>query len=154
MPKISIVEERPDSPDAMQLIAELDVHLNSMPYPRESRHAFSVETLLRQAVAFFVSRQDGLPVGCGGVQLFGTTYGEVKRMYVQPRYRRLGLGRLMLKHLAEYARRHGVAVLRLETGIYQTEAIALYERFGFQRIAPFGSYHEDPLSRYYEMHIA
>ena len=54
---ITIVEERPDSPDAVQLITELDAYLAGHPYPQESRHAFSIEKLLRERVAFFVVRQ-------------------------------------------------------------------------------------------------
>ena len=56
-------------------------------------------------------------------------------------------------HLAEHARHHGVPLLRLETGIHQSEAIGLYERWGFQRIPPFPPYREDPLSRCYEKRL-
>jgi GNAT superfamily N-acetyltransferase len=144
-----IVAERPDTVDATLLIKELDAYLAPL-YPQESRHGFSVERLLREAVAFFVIRHDGIPAGCGGVKLFDTAYGEIKRMYVRPQFRGLGLGKLMLHHLADYARQQGVTVLRLETGIYQPAAIGLYERCGFQRIPPFGAYQEDPLSVFYE----
>jgi len=77
----------------------------------------------------------------------------VKRMYVRPAFRGLGLGKGMLNHLAEHARQHGVSLLRLETGIYQEDAIALYERYGFQRRTPFGEYREDPISVYFEKKI-
>jgi len=147
-----IVAERPDTPDASQLIAELEAVLNPL-YSPESRHGLSVERLLREAVAFFVTRRDGLPAGCGGVQLFGTEYGEVKRMYVRSQFRGLGLGRLMLDHLAAYCQQRGVSLLRLETGIYQVEAIGLYERYGFQRVAPFGNYRVDPVSLCYEKRL-
>jgi putative acetyltransferase len=43
--------------------------------------------------------------------------------------------------------------MRLETGIYQLEALALYERFGFRRIEPFGAYCPDALSVFYQMRI-
>ena len=89
-----------------------------------------------------------------GLKLFGTEYGEVKRMYVRPAFRGLGLGKLILNCLAEYARERHVALLRLETGIYQMEAIGLYERYGFQRRSPFGEYRDDPLSVYFEKPIA
>src|SRR5205814_7267172 len=151
---ITIVEERPDSADAAQLIAELDAHLNSLPYPQESRHAFSVDKLLREGVSFFVTRYEGKPAGCGGLKLFGSEYGEVKRMYVRPEYRELGFGRLILDRLAEYALERRVGLLRLETGIYQTAAIGLYERCGFQRRSPFGEYRDDPMSVYFEKLIA
>jgi len=151
--QISIIKERPDSDDAVQLISELDAQLTSHDYPEESRHAFSIDKLIREEVAFFVMRLEGQPAGCGGVKLFGTEYGEVKRMFVRPAYRRRGLGRQILNHLADYARGQGVSVLRLETGIHQTEAIALYERYGFRRRLPFGAYKDDPMSIYFEKAI-
>ena len=74
-------------------------------------------------------------------------------MYVRPQFRGLGFAKLMLGHLADYARNQGVRLLRLETGIHQHAAIGLYERMGFRRIPPFAEYREDPLSRFYEKHI-
>jgi putative acetyltransferase len=150
MPIITRVS--PDTPDAVVLINELEVHLASL-YPAESRHGFSVEKLLAEGVPFFLLRYGGTAAGCGGVKLFGTEYGEIKRMYVRPQFRGMGFGTLMLKHLADYALANGVRLLRLETGIYQREAIALYERMGFKRIPPFGAYKEDPLSLCYEKQI-
>jgi GNAT superfamily N-acetyltransferase len=151
MPAI-ITLERPDSADAIALITELEADLDPL-YPRESRHGYSVEKLIAQAVAFFVLRASGTPAGCGGVQLIGNAYGELKRMYVRPHFRGLGFGKLLLDHLAEYAQANGVHLLRLETGIHQVAAISLYEGMGFQRIPPFGAYKEDPLSLFYEKRI-
>jgi putative acetyltransferase len=149
----TVTEERPDSVDALQLIDELDAYLNHLPYPQESRHAFSVDKLLREGVVFFVTRYEEQPAACGAIKLFGTEYGEVKRMYVRPPFRGLGLGKGMLNHLADFARDKRINVLRLETGIFQTEAIGLYERYGFVRRAPFGEYFEDPMSVYFEKRI-
>ena len=149
----AITLERPDSDDAIALITELEAHLDPL-YPSESRHGYSVEKLLTQGVAFFILRDKGVPIGCGGVQIFGTDYGEIKRMYVRPQFRGLGFARLMLDHLAEYGRNEGVGILRLETGIHQHEAIGLYERAGFRSIPPFGEYKPDPLSKFYEKQIA
>lgn len=144
--------ERPDSRDAIELIDELEAHLSSL-YPAESRHGYSVEKLLREDVAFFVIRSDGIPAGCGGIQLFGSEYGELKRMYVRPAFRGKGFGKLMLERLTAYAREHGISCLRLETGIHQHEAIGLYEKMGFQRIGPFPPYHDDPLSAFFEKRV-
>jgi GNAT superfamily N-acetyltransferase len=150
---IIITEVAPDSADAVQLIGELDAHLMAHPYPPQSRHAFSVEKLLREGVVFFVTRYEGQLAGCGGIKIFGAEYGEVKRMYVRPVFRGKGLGKAMLARLTEYAQGKNVKVLRLETGIYEVEAIGLYERFGFQRRGPFGEYVEDPLTVYLEKKI-
>ena len=151
MPAV-ITPERPDTADAVALIAELEEHLAPF-YPSTSRHGYSVEKLIAQGVAFFVIREDGVPAGSGGVQLFGTEYGELKRMFVRSEFRGRGFGKLLLDHLADHARSRGVGVLRLETGIHQLAAITLYEREGYERIGPFGEYVEDPLSRFYEKHI-
>ena len=147
-----ITPERPDSADARALIDELEAQLESLS-PRESRHGYSVEQLLAEAVAFFLIHENGVPAGCGGVKLVGSEYAEVKRMYVRPQFRGTGLAKLMLKHLTDYARVQGMGWVRLETGIHQRAAIGLYEREGFRRIPPFGEYQEDPLSRCYEKRL-
>jgi len=146
---IIITAERPNTPDAIQLIEGLESDLAPF-YPSESRHGYSVEKLIKQNVAFFVTRKDGEPAGCGGIQLFDKEYGELKRMYVRPEFRGLGLAKLMLEHLSGYAKSKGVYVLRLETGIHQKDAIALYRGWGFKEIAHFGEYKEDPLSLFFE----
>lgn len=147
-----IVAERPDTQDAQTLIDELEAYLSPM-YPSESRHGFSVEKLIREGVAFFVMRYNEKPVGCGGLKVFPGDYAEVKRMYVRPTYRGKGFAKRMLEHLCDHARQQEIALVRLETGIYQTEAIGLYERMGFEKIGPFGEYRLDPLSLYYEKRL-
>ena len=139
-----------DSSGAVELIRELDEHLDQQPYTASSRHAFSVDKLLREQVVFFVAQYRHQLAGCGGVKLFANHYGEVKRMFVRPAFRGLGLGRKILDHLAEHTKAQNIHLLRLETGIYQKEAIGLYEKYGFKRRAPFGEYREDPLSIYFE----
>lgn len=119
--KIAIRQERPDSPAARQLIDELEATL-APHYPAKSRHGYSVEKLIQQGVAFFVMRQEDIPLGCGGVQLYGSDYGELKRMYIRPSHRGRGLGKMLLDHLAAYTQQQGVHLLRLETGIHQTAA--------------------------------
>lgn len=147
-----IALERPDTDDARMLIAELESHLAPF-YPATSRHGYSIDKLIQQGVAFFITRQDGVPAGCGGVQFFNGEYGELKRMFVRPQFRGLGLAKMMLQHLEEYARQHNIHVLRLETGIHQTEAIGLYQQMGYRPIPPFGEYVDDPLSRFFEKRL-
>jgi GNAT superfamily N-acetyltransferase len=146
---ISVTPERPDTADATALIIELEATLEPL-YPQESRHGFSIERLIAEGVPFFVLRADGTAAGCGGMKLFGTAYGEIKRMYVRPQFRGRGFAKLMLDCLSDYALAQGVTLLRLETGIHQHEAIGLYERMGFHLIPSFGDYKDDPLSLFYE----
>jgi ribosomal protein S18 acetylase RimI-like enzyme len=155
---VAITRERPDTPDARRLIGELDAHLAPR-YPPSSRHAFSVDRLIEEGVEFFVLRSGGEPAACGGILFVegdadaDEPYGEVKRMYVAPAFRGEGLGKRILRCLADEAIARGVSVLRLETGIHQVEAIGLYERTGFTSRGPFGSYIDDPLCAYYEKRL-
>ena len=153
MTAVVIEPQRPDAPEATQLIMELEAVLDPL-YPPASRHGFSIEKLLREDVPFFVIRHQGEAAGCGGIKFFDAArdeapFGELKRMYVRPQFRGLGLGTRLLEHLADVALGRGVRVLRLETGIHQTAAIHMYERWGFAQIPPFGDYKVDPLSLFY-----
>ncbi|MEM9953946.1 MAG: GNAT family N-acetyltransferase [Chloroflexota bacterium] len=145
---VTITPEKPNTPDAIKLIDELEGTLAPY-YPDESRHGYSVDKLIQQGVAFFVVRVDGKPAGCGGVQLYDD-YAELKRMYVNPDYRGHGLAKQLLKHLAQYSQDHEITILRLETGIHQHEALGLYEQFGFVRREHFGEYQPDPNSVFME----
>lgn len=149
---VRIRAARPDSTEAILLIDELEGTLAPY-YPADSRHGYSVEKLLREGVAFFVAWHGDTPAGCGGVQCFGADYAELKRMYVRPAFRGMGLGKQLVRHLAGYTRDKGITVLRLETGIHQAAAIGLYERMGFERIGPFGTYQPDPLSVFFEKRL-
>ena len=105
-------------------------------------------------MAFFVTRRDGIPAGCGGVHFFGNEYGELKRMFVRPHFRGLGLAKLMLEHLEDHTRQYNIPLLRLETGIHQREAISLYQRMGYQSCPPFGEYTASPLNVFFEKKLA
>jgi len=150
---VTIASEPPDSPDARMLIAELDAYLIPL-YPIESHHGYPVEKLLAEGVDFFVARVDGAPAGCGAVKIFAAGCGEIKRMYVRPAFRGRGLGRRMMDRLEAHAAGRGAGILRLETGVRQTEAIGLYEKMEYRRIGPFGEYRPDPLSYFYEKRLS
>src|SRR5262245_23519153 len=154
---VDIAAERPDSPDAEDLVQELEAHLASR-YPAASRHGLSVGQLIDEGVHFYVLRTDGRAAACGGVLIVPAAdgdvgYGEVKRMYVRPPYRGAGFGRAILDRLVERTREAEFEVLRLETGVHQVEAIGLYQRAGFRTRGPFGPYVEDPNNCYFELRL-
>ena len=123
-----IRREHPSTEAASGLIAELDAYLSPL-YPAESQHGYSIEKLAQQQVEFFVLYRDDEPAGCGGVQFFadpqapGGAYGELKRMYVRDKFRGRGYGGQLLAYLERLALDRGVAVMRLETGTRQPEAL-------------------------------
>ena len=153
---ITIQQERPDSTDAVQLIDELETIL-SAEYEPENRHGYDVQKLIDQGVAFYLVRHNGEAAGCGGVQIFNAgsepAYGELKRMYVRPAFRGLGLAKALLTTLEEFTRAAGVEILRLETGTAQTGAIGLYEKWGFRAVGPFGDYVATPVNLFYEKRL-
>ena len=149
---ITIHRESPDTPDSRVLIAELDNILKPLS-PPETQYGYSVERLIKEGVAFFVLCYDDIPAGCGGVKCFGREYAEVKRMYVRPAFRGLGLSKMILSHLEEYTASQGIQTIRLETGALQKEAIGLYEGMGFHKIPAFGDYNESPYNIFYEKRL-
>jgi GNAT superfamily N-acetyltransferase len=96
---------------------------------------------------FVIGRDAGQLVACGGVRLVDTDVGELKRMYVVPAARRRGIARALLDHLETEARKLGATRLRLETGLHQPEALALYASAGYADAEPFGHYAGAPLAR-------
>jgi GNAT superfamily N-acetyltransferase len=97
---------------------------------------------------FLVGRDDGALVACGGLRLVAADVGELKRMYVVPAARRRGIARALLQRLEDEARLLGATRLRLETGLSQPEAIALYESAGYLPTEPFGPYAGNALARH------
>ena len=90
---------------------------------------------------FLVAQLDGSPVGCAGIcRCEGERTAELRRMYVAPEARRLGIARTLMSALEGKARELGYLTLRLETGPEQPEAVHLYETGGFAVIPNFGPY--------------
>ena len=137
--------ESPQQADALALIAELDAYQDSL-YPPESRHALDLTSVSEQGLLFVVARDHaGDAVACGAVVL-SAEYGELKRIYVRPSQRGMGLARQILQALEGAAIAAACNMLKLESGPYQPEALALYARCGYARCGPFGAYRDDPLS--------
>ena len=86
---------------------------------------------------FLVAALHGEPVGCGALKFHPGAPAEIKRMWVDPSVRGLGLGRRLLAELETRAAAHGVRVLRLETNRALAEAIALYRAAGYREVAAF-----------------
>ena len=105
----------------------------------ELSRAISTEPdkLMPPAGLIVVAWLHGDPVGCGVVKLHGRAPAELKRMWVSPDVRGLGLGRGLLRELEDLARDHGATAAHLETNRALTEAIALYRASGYEEVAAF-----------------
>ena len=141
-------------PDALRLIEEVQAEY-------VQRYGGRDDTPLEQAMfeppagSFFVGYLLGEAVATGAwrrtdVPAFGAAaVAEIKRMYVVPHARGVGVARRMLAHLESTAAAAGFDALVLETGLRQPEAMALYESSGYTRIPSFGYYQHAPLNRCY-----
>jgi putative acetyltransferase len=146
---IQLAVENPDQPEIAALLEASEAYMASL-YPAESNHMLDIASLQRPDVAFIVARIDGRAQGCGAVIDSRAGWAEIKRMFVSPAARGQRLGRQLLDKLESIARERGAAVLRLETGGRQPEALALYRSAGFVEIGPFGDYRADPFSIFME----
>ncbi len=145
MQSIAFNIEDPGSSEVVGLIEQLDTYLGSL-YPPECNHLMPVESLRQPNVTFVVARVEGRAAGCGAFVKHEAGYAELKRMFVLPEFRGLGLGRQILENLEALIESSGLSVIRLETGVLQQPAVGLYQRFGYEVRGPFGDYPEDPSS--------
>jgi DNA-binding MarR family transcriptional regulator/GNAT superfamily N-acetyltransferase len=130
----------PEQPDARYCLAEYVAELN-----RRSTRGFDPSvgaTALPHEVRppageFFVVYLQGEAIGCGAVKHHPGAPAEIKRMWIAPRARGLGLGRRLLETLEACARDGGARIARIETSAVLTEALALYRSTGWVEVPRF-----------------
>jgi len=161
--------------EADHLLVLSDEYMASL-YPAESNHLVSSESLRTGDAVFlgaFISssmpstpetaeqsvKTDGLPsggefgecIGCVAARFYReAAYAEIKRLYVQEAHRGRGLSRTLMSAIEAEILAEGIDCARLEMGIHQPEADALYRSLGYRDIPPFGDYLVDPLSQFLE----
>ncbi len=97
------------------------------------------EELTAPAGLLLVATLHGEPAGCGAVKFHPGAPAEIKRMWVAPAMRGLGLGRRLLAGLEAHAAAGGAHTLRLETNRTLGEAIGLYRAAGYREVAAFNN---------------
>jgi DNA-binding MarR family transcriptional regulator/GNAT superfamily N-acetyltransferase len=137
---VRVAIERPTSRAARfcfaSYFAELDARFDAGFDPGRSISA-DPEELVEPRGLVLVARLRGEPVGCGALKLHRREPAEIKRMWVAPAARGLGLGRRLLRELEDHARDRGATKARLETNRTLTEAIALDRSAGYVEVDPF-----------------
>ena len=132
----------PASPDARHCldayVAELQVRFTDGWDPARSIPA-DPDELVPPHGLLLLAHLDGEPVGCCALKLHGAEPAEVKRMWVSPAARGLGLGRRLLEAVERAASDAGATVARLETNGNLHEAIALYRASGYREVPAFNA---------------
>ncbi len=132
-----------DSPVAQDLIARVQqeyVHR----YGGPDGAAVSPDEFVPPHGVFLVAEVDGVPAGCGAWRALDQGRAEMKRVYVEPAFRRRGLAQVLVAALEADAARAGIRSLELNTGHEQPEAIALYTALGYTPVPGFGIYACEP----------
>ena len=131
--------EHPATPDAQRgltrYFAELNERFETGFDAAEALEA-AQHDLAPPAGMLLVARLRGEPIGCGGLILYPDA-PLIKRMWVAPEARGLGLGRRLLGELERLAREAGARVIRLDTNRVLAEAITLYRSAGYQEVPRF-----------------
>jgi len=90
-----------------------------------------------------LARVVGEPAGCAGLRPLGERDAEMKRLYVRPDMRGIGLGRVLAECVIDEARSLGYGTLKLDTLPGMAEAQQLYRELGFVDAAP---YNDNPVA--------
>jgi GNAT superfamily N-acetyltransferase len=135
---IHIIRTNSDNPDFVALVRLLDADLAKRDGAEHSFYSqFNKIAKIKYVV---VAYTDEKPVGCGAIKEFGPEAMEVKRMYVAPESRNKGVATKILSALENWAGELTYTKCVLETGKRQPEAIALYQKSGYQIIPNYGQY--------------
>jgi GNAT superfamily N-acetyltransferase len=139
---VHLAVEDPTSADARWCIEsyfkELDRRFDAGFDPSAGISAHAYE-LVPPSGLLLLARVSGRAVGCGALKFHGTSPAELKRMWVSPEVRGLGIGRRILAELERLAAEAGVRVVRLETNRSLTEAITLYRAAGYREVPAFNA---------------
>jgi len=167
-PSLSFIISPIVGEEADYLLVRSDEYMASL-YPAESNHLVSSESL-RSGDALFLGafetaamgahsvitekgqqQESRHCIGCVAARFFRTQgYAEIKRLYVNEDYRGKAVARSLMAAIEAGVVAEGIQCARLEMGIYQPEAEALYQSLGYRVIPPFGDYLLDPLSQFLE----
>jgi putative acetyltransferase len=127
-----------DNQDFQKLVEALDADLKIRDGEDNAFYAqFNKITAIKHAI---VAYDGDLHVGCGAIKQYADDTMEVKRMYVLPEKRGLGIAASILSELEIWAKELNYSRCILETGQKQPEAIALYKKEGYQVIPNYGQY--------------
>ena len=137
---VRIVPADPEHPDAVACLAAYVAELNRRS-PRGFDPAVGATALPHEvrppAGAFFVAYLNERAVGCGAVKHHAGAPAEIKRMWIDPAVRGLGLGRRLLAQLEACARDGGAELAHIETSAVLDEALALYRSAGWREVPRF-----------------
>jgi GNAT superfamily N-acetyltransferase len=116
-----------------RMLADYGINLE---FESERDLFLDLDGLREPRARLYVAEISGEPVGMGGLRPLAADEAEIKRMFVRPSSRGLGIGRAILQRLIDDARTLGYTTIHLDSAPFMHEAHALYRRFGFVPSSP------------------
>ena len=138
---IEIRIEPPEGEDARRLLGELEHEKvdRSDDWDLGAAVRVSSEEVMPPYGAFVMAYHGGRAVGCGGVRRLGPDVAELKRLYVDPEARGIGLGDRLMQAMEDAARASGYRTVRLDTDTRLSEAQALFRKRGYRTIPAYNA---------------
>ncbi len=135
---IQITQTDSSNPDFQSLVQLLDADLAFRDGEDHAFYAqFNKSNQLKHVIVLY---QDNVAIACGAIREWAEGVMEIKRMFVQPTYRRLGFAKKVVSNLESWSEQLGHHTCVLETGKNQPEAIQLYQKIGYTIIPNYGQY--------------
>lgn len=124
--------------DFQSLVMQLDAYLKVIDGDEHDfYHQYNQIDMLNNVVVVY---EDNQPVGCGAFKPFNESSVEIKRMYTLPEARGKGIATQVLNALENWAKESGYASSLLETGKRMPDAIAFYNKLGYNKTENYGQY--------------
>lgn len=137
-PIIKVVRTTSENPDFITLIKTFDAFLWER-YP-ELKNDYWGNNLIEFNPNVFIIYLNDKAVACGCFKKYNARTVELKRMFVLPEARGLGLAQKIIKELENEAKNQGFGIMVLETLYKQIEAISLYQKVGFEIVENYEPY--------------
>ncbi|MGB2751178.1 MAG: GNAT family N-acetyltransferase [Pyrinomonadaceae bacterium] len=135
---LELIRTNADSAEFRELVVMLDAELKMR--DGEDHYFFAQFNKLAGILGVVIAYEGETAVGCGGFKQMSANEAEVKRMFVRGEYRGQRIAARVLSELEAWAGELGYGACVLETGFKQPEAIALYQREGYEIIPNYGQY--------------
>ena len=148
------IEGNFDNSEVNNLLKKHFIELRSVS-PEGSTHVLDIEGLKDPSIKFWSLWENNKLIGCGALKFLEKKHGEFKSIRVADKFRKTGVGKKIIDHLIEEAKKLEVSKLSIETGAgnFFLPARKLFSKFGFKKCSPFAHYKNDPNSCYYSLDL-
>jgi len=148
------IENNFDHPEVNALLKKHFIELKSVS-PQGSVHVLDIPGLKVPSIKFWSLWKNDQLIGCGALKFLNEDHGEFKSIRIADKFRKNGLGIIIIDYLINEAKKLNIKKISVETGSgdFFSSARKLFKKCGFKTCKPFAHYKEDPNSCYFSLDI-